>query len=470
MSLLTLSRRTTALSQLQIDVDKDWQGKGIANIRLIAAGMAAGHIIQHNGSVLETLAPGPASSVLTSAGPGQKVVWAPGGTYLIRYFPVSVDIEKNAVRPFSPDRRRDIASPLGAPLGVEGGVNSAWFRRLDPLVGSSVLAAPFSPQQAHQRTPALAGSGIAAESPVGGAVADDGGIQADETAGAKSAILVDQQYAANDDGQQGFGSTSYWDAQTFTTALAQRARGVWLKVFRDNGGSAPGIVSVSLKAVDGSNHPTGVDLCLATIDGNQVPFLGSGNADWLWVPFTSAPWLNNATRYAIVVRCAASGLNWRSDTTSPAYGGGNREYSTNAGTSWTADAAKDYLFKVGYTLDDMTLLPAGPLAVGDAYYWGHDLTFERVLQDVSLPAAGSYALAFEYSLGAGAWASCVDAADGSGRFQVYGLSIISHSPQAGWARDTIAGKDMFWLRARVIDAGAGYAQPKAGYAKISKDY
>jgi hypothetical protein len=383
---------------------------------------------------------------------------------------VAVDLAKHIDKPFAPDAVQDILAPLTVPYGIEDNVSLAWFKRLEPETTLSVFTGIFAPDHESSKSFSLAEAAIAADMPVKGAVADDGGAQVDETAGAKSVILVDQQYAANDDNQQGFNNSSYWEAQTFTTALAQRIRGVWLKVFRDSGGAAPGNVTVSIKAVDGSFHPTGVDLCMATINGNEVPFLGSASADWLWIPFTIAPWLGNATRYAIVVRCATSGFNWRSDNTSPIYSGGNREYSTNAGTTWTADTAKDYLFKVGYTLDDMTLLPAAPLAIGDAYYWGNDLTFERVLQDVSVAAAGTYVLAFEYSLGGSAWASCVNLVDGTSKFQTYGLNTISHTPQAGWATDTVAGKNLYWLRARVADAGAGYSQPKAGYAKISKDY
>jgi len=80
MSLL-LRGGISKLSELEIDADKDWQGKGITNIKQVAAGMAIGHILQHGGSILEALAPGPAHNVLTSEGTGKKVVWAPGGTY-----------------------------------------------------------------------------------------------------------------------------------------------------------------------------------------------------------------------------------------------------------------------------------------------------------------------------------------------------------------------------------------------------
>ena len=72
MSFLLIERGITKLSQLQIDTDKDWDGKGITNIRHIAGGAGIGHVAQHNGSILETLPPGVANYVLTSAGPGNR--------------------------------------------------------------------------------------------------------------------------------------------------------------------------------------------------------------------------------------------------------------------------------------------------------------------------------------------------------------------------------------------------------------
>jgi hypothetical protein len=90
VSLLITAKGITKLSQLQIDADKDWGGKGITNIRQIADGMALGHIIQHNGSILETLVPGTANYVLTSAGAGHRVAWAPGGIYYHRFYPATL--------------------------------------------------------------------------------------------------------------------------------------------------------------------------------------------------------------------------------------------------------------------------------------------------------------------------------------------------------------------------------------------
>jgi hypothetical protein len=51
---------------------------------------------------------------------------------------------------------------------------------------------------------------------------------------------------------------------------------------------------------------------------------------------------------------------------------------------------------------------------------------------VSVVGAGSYNLVFEYSLGGGSWATCIDLVDGTKLFQNYGVKTISHTPQLDW--------------------------------------
>ena len=107
------------LSELLVDVDKEWvdqdgQPRGISNIKEIAKAMAIGHIIQHNGTKLVKLQPGIASLVLTSAGPGKLVVWAPGGTYFHRYFPVTIDLAHSA-EIFTPDYEKLLTAPMTSP-------------------------------------------------------------------------------------------------------------------------------------------------------------------------------------------------------------------------------------------------------------------------------------------------------------------------------------------------------------------
>jgi hypothetical protein len=118
----------------------------------------------------------------------------------------------------------------------------------------------------------------------------------------------------------------------------------------------------------------------------------------------------------------------------------------------------------------MNLLPAGNPNIGDAYYWGYERVFPSIFQDIGIAGAGTYTLAWEYSRGGGLWASCLDLVDGSNNFQNFGMNVISHTPQADWAADTIGGvADKYWLRAKCTDAGTGYSQPKGTYARVSLD-
>ena len=87
------------LSQLTIDADKNWNGKGLSNLKALAAGMVAGDlIIKGPGGVLVRLPPGVANTVLTSAGPGSLPTWSPGGLYFNRYIPETVLIDVAQVK------------------------------------------------------------------------------------------------------------------------------------------------------------------------------------------------------------------------------------------------------------------------------------------------------------------------------------------------------------------------------------
>lgn len=90
MSLL-VKGGITSLSELIIDADKDWQAKGITNIKEIAASMAKGDLAVRGNTVLVKFAPSTIGLVLTSAGPGHMLTWQPGAA-LDFYLPVPIDL------------------------------------------------------------------------------------------------------------------------------------------------------------------------------------------------------------------------------------------------------------------------------------------------------------------------------------------------------------------------------------------
>jgi len=75
MSLLT--KGIARLSQLEIDTDKDWQGKAITNLEAVAQAMAHGDIVFRGTTVLEKLTAdaGKGYNFLRSRGPGLPPVW-----------------------------------------------------------------------------------------------------------------------------------------------------------------------------------------------------------------------------------------------------------------------------------------------------------------------------------------------------------------------------------------------------------
>jgi len=89
MSLLV--KGITKLSELEIDADKDWQVKGITNIKQVAASMVIGNLAQHNGTILQRIVNGGDGYVLTSQGLGKLLVWGPAGGALRYFFPVSIE-------------------------------------------------------------------------------------------------------------------------------------------------------------------------------------------------------------------------------------------------------------------------------------------------------------------------------------------------------------------------------------------
>ena len=151
-----------------------------------------------------------------------------------------------------------------------------------------------------------------------------------------------EYYNSGDDSQDNNGAI-FWKAQTFTALSNHSVEQIKLKLYRT---STPGTVTVSIRALDGSGHPTGGDLTSGTIDGNSLTDTSPGT--WYTIDVTSYN-LTKDTEYAIVVRAptAAPGnfFHWRYNSAG-SYSGGNYEYSNNSGGSWTATLAYDFMFEI----------------------------------------------------------------------------------------------------------------------------
>ena len=76
MSLLVVAKGANALSQIDIDVSKDWNAREISNIASVVAGMVRGDLVYYNGSTLARLPAGSSGHNLQCLGPGNNPRWS----------------------------------------------------------------------------------------------------------------------------------------------------------------------------------------------------------------------------------------------------------------------------------------------------------------------------------------------------------------------------------------------------------
>lgn len=145
---------------------------------------------------------------------------------------------------------------------------------------------------------------------------------------------------------------TYYEAMIFTAASTHNLKKVSLFI-RENTTAADDL-TVEIKAVDGSNHPTGTALASGTISKG----IGSTFV-WTECILDNIVDLSNGTKYAIV--CSSTGsasgdpFQWGADNAAPMYDDGNRVYSINSGSSWTTETSEDFQFKtysIGITYKD----------------------------------------------------------------------------------------------------------------------
>jgi hypothetical protein len=189
MGFLTMVVKRTRLSDITIDVNKDWQGKGITNIKEVAALMNTGTLVEHNGTILVPFYPGLDAYVCTSQGPGKMLTWAPAGGGLKYYFPVSIALTHALAKP-AVDRSYNKNAPLTREYKdayLDDVANM--IKRLTPAIASTDGEAVVSVNQSYNKNSPV-GRDIAIL--VDGAVSETAvGVQTDETAAARSAALND---------------------------------------------------------------------------------------------------------------------------------------------------------------------------------------------------------------------------------------------------------------------------------------
>lgn len=225
MSLL-VKGGITSLSELIIDANKDWQAKGITNIKEIAESMGKGDLAVRGNTVFVKLSPSTIGLVLTSAGPGRIPTWLPGAALEV-YLPVLIDlthVEDIVTVDQSHNENAPITSEheqayLDAPAD--------YIKRLTPAILCPDAQAIVAADQTHNENAPIAtlGGGYLL---IDGAVADDGGAQTDETAAARSAAPNDMTLlpalpVASD--AYYFGFTRTWDILRLN--IGQAGAGTW---------------------------------------------------------------------------------------------------------------------------------------------------------------------------------------------------------------------------------------------------
>jgi len=178
----------TSLSELIIDADKDWQAKGITNIKEIAAAMAKGDIVVKGNSILIRFQPGGIGLVLTSAGPLHIPTWQPGAA-LEFYLPVPVDLS-HAEDIVPVDHSHNENAPL-ASEHVQAYVDAPadMIKLLTPAITAPDASAVVPVDQTYNKNAPVA-SDIAIL--VDGAVSEtNAAVQTDETLAARDPAIND---------------------------------------------------------------------------------------------------------------------------------------------------------------------------------------------------------------------------------------------------------------------------------------
>ena len=257
MSLLL--KGVAKLSQLDIDADKDWQGFGITNLKEVAPAMGHGDLVVKTTStpILIKLPP--------FYGAGQHFLHCKsvGGG---KYEPEWKDIQ-DLIAYMTGGLNRVITPPtldIPAPIlgiGVAedhsggGHVGEKTLGILAPSIGLATATAPgggvTSAQVLTVPTPFMA-EALAVRYAVAGAVADDGGVQTDETAAANNPTANDMTLlpavpAVND--AYYFGYSAPWD--WLRSNIGTAGTGTWTIVWEYWNGAAWATLP---DTVDGTSH------------------------------------------------------------------------------------------------------------------------------------------------------------------------------------------------------------------------
>ncbi|MDD5537785.1 MAG: hypothetical protein PHF12_02325 [Candidatus Omnitrophica bacterium] len=293
---------------------------------------------------------------------------------------------------------------------------------------------------------------------------DDLLIETDVTTDAVDSPVIADEFSSGADNAVG-GTATTWLAQTFTTdGSGYTILGVRVMLYRT---STIGTITVAIRATDVNGHPTGPDLVSATIDGSIAEAVQTEvSGDFYDFMFASGYALAPLTKYAIILRVSSGTIYWRYNS-SGSYPGGNREHSTNSGSSWTAYAAHDYMFQTIKTeMGDVEPFPTVP-AVGDGLYVGSASRFDTVRLWLNRQGLGTFTITAKYYNG-GSWIALVLTGSGDQIFSYKrtGQRWLSFIRPADWAMFTVGGNSLYWVKFEVTAYSSLTQMPKLGNVSI----
>jgi len=135
-----------------------------------------------------------------------------------------------------------------------------------------------------------------------------------------------------------------WLGQLFTPSVAHTITSV--KLYMKRVGNPSGNLNVEIQGVSGG-HPDGITLASGTLACSSI----STNPTLAWYEITLGAGyaLSNGVQYAIVIYLDAGDVSnyiyVGEDGSSATYAGGNLEYSSDSGSSWTSNTGWDVNFE-----------------------------------------------------------------------------------------------------------------------------
>lgn len=141
------------------------------------------------------------------------------------------------------------------------------------------------------------------------------------------------------------GGTEKAKSQGFQVPASCSIKGVSVYVKKNAG--TPGDITVRIET-DSTNKPSGT-LVDTDATGTITAFTGT-SYEWKTVTFPDSISLSASTTYHIVLKTSAAANDnnyaWAADASSPSFSTGAQSYSTDGGTTWTADTTKDQYFRL----------------------------------------------------------------------------------------------------------------------------